>query len=138
LVNDALFSSGDGGHTRDRGTLNCHDGDRPWLAAGPKDTVWMADDPGETDHSVWISTDGGSSYSSTGIADPPGYGKLFYDSYGNKALHGALIEPVPRIGTGIGVGILRNAVAAYKSGKGKFVDYPAAPTQGELTHFPSL
>ena len=138
LVNDALFSSPDGGRTWDRGTVNCHDGDRPWLAAGPKDTVWLANDPTETDHTVWISTDGGSSCHSTGIADPPGYGKIFYDSYRNKALHGALIEPVPRIGAGIGVGILRNAVQAYKTGTGKFVDYPAAPTQGELTHFPSL
>src|SRR6058998_3436879 len=59
LVNDALFSSPDGGRTWDRGTINCHDGDRPWLAAGPKDTVWLANDPEEQDHTVWQSTDGG-------------------------------------------------------------------------------
>src|SRR5213592_3172730 len=34
LVNDALFSSIDGGRTWDRGTGYCHDGDRPWLAGG--------------------------------------------------------------------------------------------------------
>src|SRR4051812_46422503 len=32
LANDALFSSPDGGLTWDRGTLQCHEGDRPWLA----------------------------------------------------------------------------------------------------------
>ena len=31
LVNDALFSSVDGGKSWDRGTAQC-DGDRPWLA----------------------------------------------------------------------------------------------------------
>jgi hypothetical protein len=138
LANDALFSSADGGRTWDRGTLQCHDGDRPWLAAGPKDTVWLATDPAETDHSVYQSTDGGSSCGSTGFADPGGYGKLFYISQPSKALHGALVEPVPSIRGGIGVGILRDAVAAYKTGKGAFHQYYAAPTQGELTHFPSL
>src|SRR3954464_13779238 len=34
LVNDALFSSADGGKTWDRGTPQCHDGDRPGLAGG--------------------------------------------------------------------------------------------------------
>jgi len=138
LVNDALFSSPDGGRTWDRGTINCHDGDRPWLAAGPKDTVWLANDPNTGDHSVWISTDGGASCSSTGIADPGGYGKLFYDSYPNKALHGALIEPVPSLHGSIGVAVLKNALGAFKSGKGTFHQYPVAPTQGLLTHFPSL
>ena len=138
LVNDALFSSPDGGRTWDRGTVNCHDGDRPWLAAGPKDTVWLANDPNTDDHSIWISTDGGSSCSSTGKADPGGYGKIFYDSFANKALHGALIEPVPSLRGGIGVAVLRNALKAYQTNTGKFIQYPVAPTQGLLTHFPSL
>jgi hypothetical protein len=138
LVNDALFSSPDGGRTWDRGTLNCHDGDRPWLAAGPKDTVWLANDPGEGDHSVWISTDGGASCSSTGITDPGGYGKLFYDRGPNKALRGALIEPVPSLRGGIGVAVLPHALKAFQSGSGHFTQYPVAPTQGLLTHFPSL
>ena len=122
LVNDALFSSPDGGRTWDRGTINCHDGDRPWLAAGPKDTVWLANDPNTDDHSVWISTDGGASCSSTGIADPGGYGKLFYDSYANKALHGALIEPVPSLHGSIGVAVLKNALHAFKRGRIPEVD----------------
>src|SRR3954453_17481198 len=116
LVNDALFSSPDGGRTWDRGTINCHDGDRPWLAAGPKDTVWLANDPNTADPSVWISTDGGSSCSSTGIADPGGYGKLFYDSFPNKALHGALIEPVPSLHGGIGRAGLKNTAQAFTPG----------------------
>src|SRR4051812_6502546 len=33
LANDALFSSNDGGLTWDKGNADCHDGDRPWLAA---------------------------------------------------------------------------------------------------------
>jgi hypothetical protein len=139
LANDALFSSPDGGRTWDRGTINCHDGDRPWLAAGPKDTVWLATDPEETSHSVFISTDGGSSCHPDGLQDPGGYGKLFYDAVPNSPLRGALIEPVPQTkDNSIGVSILRNAVTAYKTGKGAFVQHDAAPTQGELTHFPSL
>jgi hypothetical protein len=139
LVNDALFSSPDGGRTWDRGTVNCHDGDRPWLAGGPKDTVWLATDPNSGPHSVYESTDGGSSCNQNGVADPGGYGKLMYDTGANKALHGALIEPVPQTKDGsIGVGILRNAVQAYKTGKGSFVQYDAAPTQGELTNFPVI
>jgi len=42
LANDALFSSADGGITWDRGTPQCHNGDRPWLAGGKKDEVFMA------------------------------------------------------------------------------------------------
>jgi len=139
LVNDALFSSPDGGKTWDKGTLNCHDGDRPWLAAGPKDTVWLANDPNTGDHTIWQSTNAGMSCGTTGITDPGGYGKLFYDKVKSSKLYGALIEPVPSVkGGGIGVGILRNALGAYKSGSGKFVQYKAADTQGELTHFPSI
>jgi hypothetical protein len=138
LVNDALFSSGDGGLTWDKGTINCHDGDRPWLAAGPKDVVWLADDPEEQSHTVWQSTDGGSNCGANGIQDPVGYGKLVYDQGKNPALHGAIIEPAPQVQGGIGVSILKNALKAYASGTGAFVPHPVAPTQGLLTHFPSL
>src|SRR5947208_8591973 len=37
LANDSLFSSNDGGVTWDQGTIQCNDGDRPWLAGGVKD-----------------------------------------------------------------------------------------------------
>lgn len=139
LVNDALFSSPDGGKTWDKGTINCHDGDRPWLAAGPKNVVWLANDPEEQNHTVWQSTDGGSSCA-TGIEDPVGYGKLFYDKVKRSPLYGALIEPAPNTGNHmIGVSILKNALAAYKAGKGTFVPHGVAPVAGgTFTHFPSL
>src|SRR5436190_14027152 len=44
LVNDALFSSRAGGVTWDRGTAQCHNGDRPWLAGGKTDQVYLAPD----------------------------------------------------------------------------------------------
>ena len=43
-MNDALFSSADGGKTWDKGTVQCHDGDRPWLAGGRSGQVFMATD----------------------------------------------------------------------------------------------
>src|SRR5439155_6601106 len=59
LVNDSVFSSVDGGKTWDRGTPQCHDGDRPWLAGGRQDEVYMATDPLETDafHVIYHSED---------------------------------------------------------------------------------
>src|SRR2546423_4950699 len=80
LVNDALFSSIDGGNTWDKGTPQCHDGDRPWLAGGKAEEVWMATDTGEgengqqeqsnqVNHTVYHSTDGGNSCSQTGVPD---------------------------------------------------------------------
>src|SRR4051794_29652159 len=87
--NDALFSSPDGGLTWDKGTLNCHDGDRPWLAGGIANEVFLADN-GETSsptHQVFVSTNGGDSCSTTGIvaqgttpkgATFQGNGKLYY------------------------------------------------------------
>src|SRR5256885_5884449 len=61
LVNDALFSTRDGGKSWDKGTANCHDGDRPWLAAGAKGQVFMATDTveGTLSHQVFVSNDGG-------------------------------------------------------------------------------
>src|SRR4051812_38119414 len=93
LVNDALFSSGDGGHTWDRGTLECHEGDRPWLAGAHKNEVFLATDPTYSagGHSVYRSTDGGNSCGSFGIGDYgtgfTGFGKLYY----NRA-NGSLVE----------------------------------------------
>src|SRR5207247_10326541 len=72
LVNDALFSSIDGGQTWDKGTADCHDGDRPWLAGGRSDQVFLATDTVEgsrSGHQVFVSNDGGNSCSATGIDD---------------------------------------------------------------------
>src|SRR3954463_2104369 len=71
LANDSLFSSADGGKTWDRGTPQCHDGDRPWLAGGKKDEVFLAtnlQEPGGG-HQVFDSIDGGNSCPSSGISD---------------------------------------------------------------------
>jgi hypothetical protein len=100
LANDALFATNDGGYTWDRGTVQCHDGDRPWLAGGKKDEVFMGTNTleGDISHEVFQSTDGGSTCSADGIPNGgttadgwsySGNGKLYYDHHNGK-----LIEPV--------------------------------------------
>jgi hypothetical protein len=90
LVNDSLFASDDGGMRWDKGTAQCHDGDRPWLAGGKAGEVYMATDPAEDqlNHRVFMSEDGGQTCSATGVPDfgtykPTGesyngFGKLLY------------------------------------------------------------
>lgn len=144
LVNDALYSSPDGGKTWDIGTPQCHDGDRPWLAAGPPNTVWLGNEPetGGGGHTVWESTDAGASCGSTGIKDSGAYGKLLYDDIKGSPDYGDLVEPVPDVGGGnIGVSVLPNAVAAFQNPTAptsKFTQYPAAHTDGEQTNFPVI
>src|SRR5712691_3350282 len=71
LANDALFSSVDGGKTWDRGTPQCHDGDRPWLAGGRANEVFMGTDPVATNafHVIYRSTDGGQTCGTQGFVD---------------------------------------------------------------------
>src|SRR5256886_4711033 len=71
LANDALFSSADGGRSWDRGTPQCHDGDRPWLAGGKANEVFMGTHPAEDslNHRVFVSTHGGVTCSATGAPD---------------------------------------------------------------------
>src|SRR5438552_1001674 len=72
LVNDSLFSSVDGGQTWDKGTPQCHDGDRPWLAGGKADTVYLGTDTLEgngSGHQSIVSNDGGNTCSTTAIDD---------------------------------------------------------------------
>src|SRR6059058_3630537 len=72
LANDALFSSVDGGRTWDKGTPYCHNGDRPWLAGGNVNEVFMGTDAAEdsgSGHQVFVSNDGGVTCSATGIDD---------------------------------------------------------------------
>jgi hypothetical protein len=140
LVNDALFSSADGGHTWDRGTINCHEGDRPWLAGAHKNEVFLATDPSysENGHTIFRSTDGGNSCGSFGIGDYgsgyTGFGKLYY----NRA-NGSLVEPVIYgNSTGVGVAILPRASHAFKVKKGAFHPHHIANTNGLLTHFPAM
>src|SRR5439155_4905010 len=91
LVDASLFSSIDGGRTWDKGTGFCHDGDRPWLAGGLAEQVFMGTDAVEesgSGHTVYVSTDGGNTCSTTGIPGRgslkdggswSGDGKLYYD-----------------------------------------------------------
>ena len=100
LANDAVFSSNDGGVTWDKGTGYCHDGDRPWLAGGLAEQVFMSSNTLEGDfsgHQIFVSTDGGNTCSTTGIpgagslADGgswTGNGKLYYDQR-----TGILVDP---------------------------------------------
>jgi hypothetical protein len=142
LVNDALFSSIDGGTTWDKGTANCHDGDRPWLAGGKKDQVFLATDTAEgsgSGHQVFVSNDGGNTCNATGIADngplPDGgtysaFGKLQYDK-----LNGAVVEPAifnHKDGS-FGVGI-----STMPAGGSAFTPHEAVGGTSMYAHWPAI
>ena len=113
LANQSLFSSNDGGATWDKGTPQCAPGDRPWLAGGKKDEVFLSTDSlvGTVNHQVFQSTDGGNTCSVAGIKAEGttdkgeswlGTGKLFYDRASDN-----LFEPsqIQANGSTVGVGI---------------------------------
>ena len=93
LASDALFSSADGGFTWDRGTIQCHEGDRPWLAGGNKDEAWLATNSLAMDHIVLHTTDGGSNCDQESIDSPGGNGKIYFDHATQQ-----LFEPAQREG----------------------------------------
>ena len=148
LANDALFSSADGGFTWDRGTIQCNDGDRPWLAGGVKDEVFMATDTAEdgqsdptgTGHVVFQSTDGGqtchrlaSDFGTTdkgGASAYVGYGKLFMDHARQRLIEPELFEDSNGTVVGIGVG-------TWKRGDTAFTPHFITPTSVQ-GHFPSI
>ena len=155
LANDALFSSSDGGKTWPKGTINCHDGDRPWLAGGKPNEVFLATDTNLGTHEIFRSTNGGASCGALGIPDAgtipkssrvdagdsyTGYGKLRYVNHG--PLRGALVEPIIVSGkngaAGVGVGVLQDADQAFNSGSGRFVPHVASRTQGLLDNMPAV
>jgi hypothetical protein len=121
LANQAIFSSADGGKTWDAGTAQCSPGDRPWLAGGRKDEVFLATNTlyGTPSHQIFQSTDGGRTCPSTGIPDGggsgdesyTGNGKILYDRASDR-----LIEPV-NFGSGgvggIGVGVWNRGDEAF-------------------------
>jgi hypothetical protein len=127
LANQSLYSSTDGGQTWDRGTAQCHDGDRPWLAGASKDVVYMGTDPAEDQlsHRIFKSTDGGQTCSLTGTADfgpfgsghsYNGFGKLYFDHALRK-----LAEPVVITnsdgkvdGVGVSTGTFENGMTPVK------------------------
>src|SRR5438876_832697 len=142
LVNDALFSSIDGGRTWDRGTADCHDGDRPWLAGARANQVYLATDTVEgsnTGHQVFVSNDGGNSCSATGIDDNgslpdggsySGFGKLYYDRPG-----GAVVEPaIFEHGDGsFGVGI-----STMPAGGSSFTPHEGIRGTSMYAHWPAI
>src|SRR4051794_3133220 len=145
LANDALFSSGDGGRTWDKGTAQCHDGDRPWLAGGKKDEVFLATNVQESNHQVFDSTDGGNSCPASGIDDSgklpndpntaySGDGKLYYVPDKDT-----LVEPTclaPASGSNFcdnGVG-----VSTWKRGDAAFTPQGAPFHSRILAHWPAI
>src|SRR3954470_16973155 len=133
LANDALFSSKDGGLTWDRGTVQCHDGDRPWLAGGRADEVFLATNTSEgaLSHQVFTSTDGGNTCATTGIPDAgtmpdgkttyTGNGKLYYEHASQR-----LVEPVNFMddnGKTVGLG-----VGTWQRGHKEFTPHLAVNT----------
>ena len=124
LANDALVSSPDGGVTWPTGTVQCHEGDRPWLAGGKGKEVFLADNSEQYGHIVVRSTDGGATCSSgfaTGVVGNwTGYGKPVYDAK-TDTLYEAAVN-----GNQLGMIALRNATAKFDSGSpGSFTAYPA-------------
>jgi hypothetical protein len=138
LANDALFSSNDGGKTWDRGTPQCHDGDRPWLAGGKKDEVFLATNTNADGHEIFTSTDGGQTCSTTGIVGEgklpdgrtfTGNGKLYYYRAGDR-----LVEPINTGGSPPGVGI-----STWKRGDAATTPHEAARVQGGVyAHWPAI
>jgi hypothetical protein len=141
LVNDSLFSSIDGGKTYDKGNPNCHNGDRPWLAGGKKDEVFMGTNTAENvlSHQIFQSTDGGDNCSSTGVPDTgntqgggsyTGAGKLYYSRTSDR-----LIEPIQYLDangavTGVGVG-------TWSRGDAQFTPHKIADTT-MFAHWPAI
>jgi hypothetical protein len=142
LVNDSVFSSIDGGKTWDKGTADCHDGDRPWLAGGKADQVFMGTDTLEgsgSGHQVFISNDGGNTCSATGIDDNgsladggswTAFGKLYYDHLDDTVVEPAIFQH----GDGsFGVGI-----STMPAGDSSFTPHEGARGTSMYAHWPAI
>jgi hypothetical protein len=146
LVNDAVFSSQDGGKTWPHGTINCHDGDRPWLAGGRAGEVFMTTDTEENGHELFHSDNYGDTCSATAIADHgsfssnghhgtySGLGKLVYDWF-----DGSVIEPARFTNSdgtlGVGISRLPHAAAAFHGGGEKFQPVEVVPNTSVYSPF---
>ena len=134
LANDALVSSPDGGETWPTGTVQCHEGDRPWLAGGPKKgTVFLADNSEEYGHIIVRSTDSGASCSTdhaTGsVGGWTGYGKIIYDQ-SNDTIYEAAIN-----GNQVGVVALPHANQQFDKGTPGTVSAYAADSTTSFNSF---
>jgi hypothetical protein len=129
LVNDALFSSVDGGQTWDRGTAQCHDGDRPWLAGAKSDQVYLGTDTLEgsgSGHQVFVSNDGGSTCSASGVDDNgslsdggswSAFGKLAYDRPAGRVVEPAVFDHGDG-SFGVGISVSNAGVTAFTPREG--------------------
>jgi hypothetical protein len=126
LANDALFSTADGGKTWDRGTVQCHEGDRPWLAGGKADEVFLTTNSAANGHVVMQSTDGGASCPTT-IDGASGAGKIYYDPRRDS-----LVEPALQGSSSFGV-------TTWHRGDPAFTDQTFINTKAPLlAFFPSM
>src|SRR4051794_9708343 len=134
LANDAIFSSNDGGLTWDKGNIDCHDGDRPWLAGAKKDEVFMAADGNTSGHVIVRSGDGGDNCETTEYPDNAdgrnGYGKLYYDHNTEQ-----LLEPELYFGDSGAVNAI--GLATWSRGQKEFTPHQIATTT-LFGHFPSI
>jgi hypothetical protein len=140
LVNDSVFASADGGKTWPTGTPDCHDGDRPWLAGGGTNQVFMATDTVENvlSHQVFqgtVNSAGVVVCSVTGVSDTDGStysgdGKLSYDRQNGNLVEPAIFLDANGNTNGVGVSV--------EPSYGKpFVPHKAASTT-LFAHWPAL
>jgi hypothetical protein len=151
LANDALFSSQNGGKTWPTGTAQCHDGDRPWLAGGGKNEVFLSTDTNLNGHEIFHSTNAGASCSKKGIPDQgtvpkgqpfagdsyAGQGKLYYDYKRGNLVEGIYYKDSSGKIVGVGFGILKDASHAFSNPKAHFVQVPVAKTTA-FSHWPAI
>lgn len=141
LANQAVFSSPDGGYSWDAGTPQCRPGDRPWLAGGKADEVFMAtntliEDPS---HRVFTSTDAGNTCSTDSIPagddSSRGHGKIYYDRATDQ-----LVEPATGDGGGMGINVWKRGEPAFNyrqgtSGTSLYGSWPAIAIDGGGTTY---
>lgn len=144
LVNDAIFSTADGGLTWDKGTAQCHEGDRPWLAGGKSDEAWLASNTSQDGQRIFHTTDGGNTCSPTGVPDHgdwgeggsyTGYGKLYFDHQRRMLVEPALFSDAAGNLAAIGV----STATPNDDDTYTFTPHVAAGLpNGMQTHFPTL
>jgi hypothetical protein len=141
LANQAVFSSPDGGFTWDAGTVQCSPGDRPWLAGGKKDEVFMATNTliQDPSHQVFQSTDAGNTCSTDSIPggtdSSRGHGKIYYDRATDQ-----LVEPATGDGGGMGINVWKRGSEAFEyrqgtSGTSLYGSWPAIAIDGAGTTY---
>jgi hypothetical protein len=164
LVNDALFSTGDGGRTFDKGTFQCASGDRPWLAGGKPNHVFMSTNVTASPrrsilgHEVFHSGTAGASCDApvpdsgglvgggivangrTATRKWTGNGKLYYDHTDGSLVEPAVFQPISGSKPlGLGVDYLANAQAAFPAdGTKAFTPIEVVPNTTAFSHWPAM